>query len=236
MKQLKISFLLFLILNVSGNLFAQNERSLIRDGNKQYQQKKFSDAELNYRKGMEKNDHSYEANYNLGNALYRQDKLEEAAKYYSGSTALKKDKDAQQNAYYNLGNSLLKAEKYQESVEAYKNALKINPKDDQSRYNLSYALSKLRQQQQQNKNDKNKDNKDNKQDQNKQQQDQNKKQQDQKQQADNKQQQGQQQSKPKISKEDAERMLQALKNDEKNLQKKLAKRFDASTGNPEKDW
>ena len=59
--------------------FAQNERSLIRDGNKQYQQKKFSDAELNYRKGMEKNDHSYEANYNLGNALYRQDKLEEAS-------------------------------------------------------------------------------------------------------------------------------------------------------------
>ena len=226
------------------NALAQNERSLIRDGNKQYNQKKYSDAELNYRKGLEKNDHSYEANYNLGNALYRQDKLDEAAKYYSGSAALNKDKAAQQNAYYNLGNSLLKANKYQESVEAYKNSLKLNPKDEQSRYNLSYALSKLRQQQQQqqNKNDKNKDNKDQKQNKQQQQQDQKKQdekkdqqqqQQDQKQQADNKQ---QQQPKPKISKEDAERMLQALKNDEKNLQKKLAKKFDASTGNPEKDW
>lgn len=230
---------LLLIIFVSLNAFAQNERSLIRDGNKQYQQKKYPDAELNYRKGLEKNDHSYEANYNLGNALYRQDKLEEAAKYYSGSAELKKDKDAKQDAYYNLGNALLKADKYRESVDAYKNALKLNPKDEQSRYNLSYALSKLRQQQQQqqqNKNDKNKDNKDkNKQQQQKDQQQKENKDQQQKQQADNKQQQ-QQQQKPKISKEDAERMLQALKNDEKNLQKKLAKKFNASTGNPEKDW
>ena len=162
-KKLTVSVVV-LLLSFCAN--AQNERSLIRDGNKQYQQKKYSDAELNYRKGLEKNDHSYEANYNLGSALYRQDKLEEAAKYYSGSAALIKDKEAQQNAYYNLGNSLLKGEKYAESVDAYKNALKLNPKDDQSRYNLSYALSKLRQQQQQqqqqNKNDKNKDNKDKK--------------------------------------------------------------------------
>ncbi len=238
----KNSLLLTIVVFLSLNIFAQNERSLIREGNKEYKQKKYSDAELNYRKGMEKNDHSYEANYNLGNALYRQDKLEEAAKYYSGSAALKNDKEAQQNAYYNLGNSLLKSDKFQESVDAYKNALKLNPKDEQSRYNLSYALSKLRQQQQQqqqNKDDKNKDNKDNK-DKNKQQQQQKDQQQkenkdqQQKQQADNKQQ--QQQQKPKISKEDAERMLQALKNDEKNLQKKLAKKFDASSGNPEKDW
>lgn len=238
-------FLLLVGVALSMNVFAQNERSLIRDGNKQYQQKKYSDAELNYRKGLEKNDHSYEANYNLGSALYRQGKLEEASKYYSGCAALIKDKEAQQNAYYNLGNSLLKGEKYAESVDAYKNALKLNPKDDQSRYNLSYALSKLRQQQQQqqqNKNDKNKDNKDKK-DQKQQQQDQKKQDEknlQQKQQAENKDQQNkdkqQQQPKPKISKEDAERMLQALKNDEKNLQKKLAKKFDASTGNPEKDW
>ncbi len=233
---MKKSWLMLMLPLISFNAFAQNERSLIREGNKQYKQKKYSDAELNYRKGMEKNDHSYEANYNLGSALYRQDKLEEAAKYYSGSTVLNKDKEAQQNAYYNLGNSLLKADKYQESVEAYKNALKLNPKDEQSRYNLSYALSKLRQQQQQQKDDKNKDNKDkNKQQQQKDQQQKENKDQQQKQQADNKQQQ-QQQQKPKISKEDAERMLQALKNDEKNLQKKLAKKFDASTGNPEKDW
>ena len=126
--------------------------------------------------------------------MYRQDKLEDAAKYYSGSAELIKDKEAKQNAYYNLGNSLLKGNKYEESVDAYKNALKLNPKDDQSRYNLSYALSKLRQQQQQQqqqKNDKNKDNKDQK-DQKKQQQDQKKqddKNQQQKQQADNKDQQ-----------------------------------------------
>ena len=230
-------FLLLIGIMSSINGYAQNERTLIRDGNKHYQKKKFSDAEVNYRKSMEKNNRSFEGNYNLGNALYRQDKMEEATNYFSGSAALTKDNEAKSDAYYNLGNSLLKSDKYQESVDAYKNALKINPKDEQSRYNLSYALSKMRQQQQQQQqNDKNKDNKDNKKkpDENKKQQADQKKQ-DQKQQADNKNQQGQS-PKPKISKEDAERMLQALKNDEKNLQKKLAKKFNGSTGNPEKDW
>lgn len=233
----RTAFIFLLLIGIMSfiNGYAQNERTLIRDGNKQYQKKKFSDAEVNYRKSMEKNNRSFEGNYNLGNALYRQDKMEEATNYFSGSAALTKDKEAKSDAYYNLGNSLLKSDKYQESVDAYKNALKINPKDEQSRYNLSYALSKMRQQQQQ-QNDKNKDNKDNKKkpDENKKQQADQKKQ-DQKQQADNKNQQGQP-PKPKISKEDAERMLQALKNDEKNLQKKLAKKFNGSSGNPEKDW
>ena len=226
------------------SVMAQNERSLIRKGNSDYKNGKYSDAELNYRKSVEKNSKSVVGSYNLGDALYKQKKYEEAADQFKNNAAQPGvDKKQQTNANFNLGNSLLKAEKYEESIEAYKKALKNNPKDDDARYNLAYAQSKLMQQQQQQQQDK-KDNKDNKDNQKKdQQKQQEKKQQDKKDQQqkedqakNQKEEQKQQAAKPhKISKEDAERMLQALKNDEKNLQKKLAKK-EGSRVRVEKDW
>ena len=234
MKNMKRVILVVLYIFTVQFSSGQNDRNLIRSGNKEYKRKNFSDAEMDYRKSIEKNPKSYEGNYNLGNALYKQGKQEEAVKYFSGSAELNKDKAAKERSYYNLGNALLKSDKFQESVDAYKQSLKVNPNDEDARYNLAYALSKLRQKQEQQKKNQNqkKDQKDqknqDKQDQQKQQEQKNKEQQ-----AKNQQ---QQKSQPKISKEDAERMLQALKNEEKNLQKKLAKRYDATMGNPEKDW
>jgi Ca-activated chloride channel homolog len=230
-----ISIVTSLLLLISSNVvLAQSERTTIRKGNDQYKEKKFSEAEKNYRKSLEKNPQSYAGNYNLGNALYKQKKYEDASRQYMQSSGVDADKNNQAHSYYNMGNSFLKAEKYKESVEAYKMALRNNPKDDDARYNLSYALSKMRQQQDQKKDNKDqkKDNKDQKkQDQKKEQQ-----QQDQKKEQQKQEQQAKQQRQPKISKEDAERMLQALKNDEKELQKRKARKYEATGGNPEKDW
>ena len=152
-----------------------------------------------------------------------------------------KDPIEQSKAYYNLGNSYLKSEKYQESVDAYKMALRQNPKDDDARYNLAYALAKLKAQQQKN-NQQNK-NQQNKNEQNKDQQKKDQQQQknqdqkkDQQQKQDQQQQEQKKSSQLKISKEEAERMLQALKNQEQKLQKKNAKKFDATGGKPEKEW
>ena len=210
---------------------AQNEKKLLRKGNENYKEKDFQDAEMQYRKSIELNPRSYPGNYNLGNALYKQEKQDEAIQYYSGSAAFNSDSKAKADAYYNMGNAYLKSEKYQESVDAYKEALKLNQNDDDARYNLAYALSKLKQQQQQqqqqDKKDQNKDQQ-KKDEQQKDQENKDKHQQEQEQQ--------QRQRPPKISKEDAARMLQALKNDERNLQKKLSKRFEATMGNAEKDW
>jgi Ca-activated chloride channel family protein len=230
----KFIYIIIAFLLAGTSAFAQKERSMIRSGNEDYKKRNFSEAETKYRKSLEANPYSFPGNYNLGNALYKQNKTDEAVRFYSGSAAIGKDKKAQSDAYYNLGNANLKAEKYQESINAYKQALKLNENDQDARYNLAYALTKMKQQQQQ----KQQQQKDKKQDQKKdQKQDQKKNQQQQKdQQKQQQQDQAKQQSQPKISKEDAERMLQALKNEEKNLQKKLAKRFDATTGNPEKDW
>ena len=234
---------IFLSLTVS----AQKANNMIRRGNSAYNDRKYKDAEIDYKSSLEKDPQSFAGNYNLGNAYYKQKNYDEAGKQFLQSSGMSKNPSDLSRSYYNLGNTLMNAEKYQESLEAYKMALRLNPNDDDARYNLAYALSKLRQQQ--NKDQKNKDQKNQKKDQNKDQQQQQQQKQDQQKQDQQKQQQQdqqkqqqqkeqakQQKSQPKISKEEAERMLQALKNEEQNLQKKKAKRFEATSGNPEKDW
>jgi len=226
---------LFTLLPSISSRAQSNERTLIREGNKLYNEKKFSDAEVKYRKSLGTNKNSVAGNYNLGNAYYKQGKFDEASQQYQSIFSNKDLTDAQKSrAFHNMGNSLLEAKKYPESIEAYKNSLKLNPKDNDTRYNLAYAQSMLQQQQQQ----QSKDNKDQKQD-NK---DQKNKDQKQKQQQQNKEQQKQEQSQEKqasekknISKEDAEKILQALNNDEKNTQKKLIKK-ESTRIQIEKAW
>ncbi len=224
--------LAFTFLN-SNSLKAQSEeRKLIRDGNKLYNGKKFSDAEVDYKKSLNLNKNSVPGNYNLGNAYYKQGKFDEASQQYQNVLSNKDLNDDQKaKAFHNIGNSLLESKKFPESINAYKNALKLNPKDNDTRYNLAYAQSMLQQQQQQqkqgDKNDqkKNQDNKDQ----------QKKEQQSKDQQKQEKQEQKQAQEKKNISKEDAEKILQALNNDEKNTQKKLIKK-DGTRIQIEKNW
>jgi Ca-activated chloride channel homolog len=224
-------------------LFAQ--RSTINSGVDKYNEKKFSDAEVNFKKGLDKDPKSFEAHFNLGDAYYKEGHYDQSLKEYYSSLELTKDPARKASTYHNIGNSLLKAKKIKESIEAYKNSLKINPKDMETKYNLSYALSLLNNQQnQKNKQDnqQNKDNNDNK-DQKKNQDQQNQDKNDQnKQNQQNKPEQNQQAQqdnlkaqKNQISKEEAERILQALKNNEKDIQKKLRKKTGA-TVKKEKDW
>jgi tetratricopeptide (TPR) repeat protein len=214
-------FCCFLLFNAVAN--AQTDKKYIRQGNRQYEKNKFSESEILYRKAIDKNKQSSDAVFNTGDALYRQNKFEDAGKQFLDHTSQAGDKYSKAAGYYNLGNSLLKARKLQESIEAYKNSLKLNPSSYEAKYNLGYAQNLLKQQQNQQKqqqqdNDKKDQNKD-KQDQNNK--DQNNK--DDKNQDQQKQQQDQQQQKQLggMSKEDAERLLNALANEEKNVQEKV---------------
>lgn len=236
------------ILSIPCLLFSLNtfsQSSEVAKGNEEYEKKRYRNAESAYRESLKKDSKQFAGNYNLGNSLYRQNKYEEAGQQFLNAAANNNDPQKQARAMYNMGNALLKSEKYQESIEAYKRSLRLNPDDENARYNLSYALKKLKQQQQQQQQQK--DQKDQNQDQKKQQQqqqdknkqqqqDQNKNQQQQPQDQKKDQQKPEQQKQPKLSKEEAERMLRALKNDEKDLQKEKAKKFPASNVNPEKNW
>jgi tetratricopeptide (TPR) repeat protein len=222
----------------------QSARSLNNDGVDSYKKQQFVDAEVNFKKGLEKSNEAFELNYNLGDAYYKQQRFDEAIKSFQNSLPHTEDGLLKSKTFHNIGNSLLKSQKIKESVEAYKNSLKLNPNDRDTKYNLSYALSLLKQQQEQqnkNQNNKNQDNKDQKdQDKNNQQNknDQKDQQQDQQKQQ-NKDQTAQQdnlkQDKNKISKEEAERILEALKNNEKDLQKKLRKKVGVPV-TTDKDW
>ncbi len=237
--------LLFLNFCFAYSIFAQSERMLVREGNQMYKDKKYNDAEVNYKKSLGVNKDSKSAQFNLGDAYYKQGRYDDAIKQFENISADKNlDKETQAKAFHNLGNSQLQAKKYGESIDAYKNALKLNSKDNDTRYNLAYAQQMLQQEQQkqQQKQDENKDQKDQKKDQQQQKDQKDQKDKDQQQQKDQqqkenekKQEEKQAQKRDKISKEDAEKILQALNNDEKNTQKKLTKK-DATKISIDKKW
>jgi len=245
---MKTARLLLLMLWCSVQLYAQSERSLVREGNRLYNGSKFADAEVNYRKALEKNKEVQQGPFNLGDALYKQGRFGEAAEQYNIAASRSGDASVKAQAYHNLGNALLKERKLPESISAYKEALKLAPKDADTKYNLEYAKALLQQQQEQQKKDKNqkKDDKQKKDQQKQDQQKQDEKKQDEQKQKeeqqnqqqkenDQKKQQQAQQKKQQISKQDAERILEALKNEEKDVQKKLHKKVPARV-KVEKDW
>ena len=227
---------------------AQNERKFIRQGNKYFEEAmkdtsridtvQFNKAEIEYLKALEKKPDDSKWNFNRADALYKQKKFDESAEKFKEIADKTTNKIEKSRALHNLGNSFLMKNKLDESIAAYKDALRSNPKDLETKYNLLYAMNmKKKQQDQKKKDDKNKDkNKDKDKDKNKdQKKDQDKKNQDQQNKDQNKQQQQQQN---KISKQDAEQMLQALENNEKKIQDKVKKvqALKAESRKVDKDW
>ncbi len=226
-------------MSISIVVLAQEERKHIRDGNKSYNDSKFEESEISYRKAIDKSPNSFNAAFNLGDALYKQEKYEEAANQFQALASRDLSKEDLAKVYHNLGNSYLQAGKYQESIDSYKQALRNNANDLETKYNLSYAMRMI-QQQQQNKdqNQENDDkNKEQQEQQNKDKQEQEKEQQNQEQQKEKENKEQQEQQNQEISKEDAQRMLDAMQNDEKEAQEKMKKaQVRTQKVKVEKDW
>jgi|WetSurMetagenome_2_1015567.scaffolds.fasta_scaffold393823_1 Ca-activated chloride channel homolog len=224
------------------NVYSQAERKFVRRGNRQYEDKKYQEAEIQYRKALEKSPGSIAAGYNLGNSLYKQKQFDAAAQRYKELPGKQKDDHTLNSDYYNLGNALYKSGKYQECVDAYKNALRKMPGDMDAKHNLQLAMKKLEmQKQQQNKEDQQnkKDNKENKKQDNKKDDKQQHNQDSKNQNSDEKkdQQQAKQNVNGQISSQDAERILQALENEEKNVLRKVQEQQKQVKKVPvEKNW
>lgn len=242
----KKTILLALLVTLFASTQAQNERRFIRQGNKYYLEgikdttrldtASFSRAETEYRRALEKRPDDPLWNFNLSNAQYKQMQFPEAIESYKQISEQLDDPVKKARALHNLGNSLLFSQKIDESIEAYKEALRNNPSDLDTKYNLAYAqnLKKQQEDQQQNQDQQQQQNQD--QQQNKQDQQQQNKNQDQQQ--DQQQQQQQQQPQSKISRQNAEQLLQALQNAEKNIQDKVKKQQaqQVRAVRTEKDW
>lgn len=234
---MKKCYILSLLLCVgAGQALAQEktDRDYLRSGNKLYNDSLFIKAEVDYRKALEINPKSTDAMFNLGNALLMQQKAKEAMEQYESVSKIEKDKDKLAQIYHNMGVILQSSKQLPQCIEAYKESLRNNPKDDETRYNLALAQKLLKDQQQDQQNqDQQQQQKEQKED--KQEQNQDQQEQDQKEQQQNQQQQ-QQQNKNEMSKENAQQLLNAVMQDEKNIQDKVKKQLQIQGKKLEKDW
>ena len=229
----KTGYILILLALCGGSVMAQKaERQNVRDGNKQYKKEKYTEAEIAYRKSIEVNPRSTEGIFNLGNSLYKQEKYPEATEQYQliagqGERLINEDPANSKrlaHVFHNLGNISMKGQEYQKSIEAYKQSLRLNPSDEETRYNLALA-QKLLQDQQQDQQDQQQDqNQDQEQEQQDQNQDQDQQQQDQNQDQEQEQKtQEEQQQDEQMSRDNAQQMLDAFLQDEKDTQEKVKK-------------
>ena len=229
-KKKRAATLLLLLIAISAN--AQTDRQYIRQGNKQFHAGNYANAEVSYRKAVEKNAKNPQAAFNLGNALMAQKKDSAAVEQFQNAANLETNPLRKAQAFHNIGVVCQTHKQYGEAIEAYKSALRLNPNDDETRYNL--VLCKH----QKDKQDKNKQNQDQqggddkkKDDKNK---DQQKQDQDKDKQDDKKQ---QEQQKPQMSKENAEQLLNAAIQNEKQTQDKMKKaQQQPQRRNIQKNW
>lgn len=151
------------IIAEANRFVATGNEVLVKDGN-------FPKAEGEYRKAISKNPVDAKAKYNLANAYYNTEKYDEATQRYTEVVKTTESKVEKHKAFHNQGNTYMEQKKYNEAVEAYKNALRNNPKDNETRYNLALAKQLLEKQKNEDKGgdkdnkdenkDKNEDNKD----------------------------------------------------------------------------
>ena len=214
-------FILSLLMCITS--FAQNKKSFLRDGNELYTDSSYNDAEMQYRKSLEKDQDYFNASFNLADAVYKQERYEESSALFDALIDNAPTKNDLAKVYHNLGNSLTQEQKLEEAIEAYKTALRINPNDAETRHNL--ALSKKQKQEQERQEEKKEENKEEKKDQEKDKEGEDKQEQNKEQEKEDEEKENQpEDKKEEMSKEDAEKMLEAIQQEEKELQEELQKK------------
>jgi len=246
-KYIIMQFLIYTVafIFVATLVYSQEERKIIREGNKFYNDKKNDEAELNYNRALKINPDTKELYNNIGASQYRNGKFSDATTNYENFLKFAGTRKEKADAFYNIGNSYLQAADYDKSIQAYKNALKLDPTHDMSRYNMAVATKikesggsgQNQQQQQQDKQDQqdkdqqNQDNQDDKKD---------KGDQNQNKDEENKDKKEDKKPEPKdneMSREEMEQFLESLQQKEKDVQEKVKKeKFQTQQRVIEKEW
>ena len=199
---------------------AQNDRNFIRQGNRAYHKQKWAAAETQYRKAISKNQKNAQAVYNLGCALMMQQKDSMAMIQFENASKQETNKMRRARSYHNMGVVMQQHQQYAQAIGCYENALRCNPQDNATRYNLALCKKLLKNQKQNKQNDKNKNNK----------KDKNKNNQ-------NKNNQQNQNNQDKMSKDNAEQLLNAAIQQEKDTKRKMQKAMSQPRRKQyEKNW
>ena len=242
---LKVGLVLYFILKAN-DIKAQTTNTLLRRGNKEYNKEKYNNATESYSKALQKAPKDVRANFNQGDALYKLNQLDKAKEHYTIAANTSANTDIKAKANYNIGNILYKQEKWEESARSYKTSLKLNPKDEEAKYNLMMALAKIKKEGKSGKDNKKDKNKQDKKDDKQKQQDQQQgdKPQDQKgnqpqnQKGEDKEsQQKQEQQQGQMTNDEAQKLLDAVGAEEGKVQQKLSKEKGKPTkGKVQRDW
>ncbi len=214
----RIFSILFILTIGSMSLFAQTDRSHIRMGNRLYRSGGIEQAEVEYSKAVTKNDRNPQALYNLACAYMQQNKDSLALAFFDKASNLETSKFRKSKSFHNAGVILQRHQMYGEAIKAYEQSLRLNPNDDETRYNLVLCKRLQKNQPQENKQ-------------------QQKKQQKEEKKQEKQEQKQKQQPKDQMSKDNAEQLLQAAMQEEKNTQRKLQKaKSQPQNRNIQKNW
>jgi len=242
----KILLYSFVLISFLAKAQEKEKDKNLPQGNEAFAEKKYADAEAEYRISESKNPKKSIASYNLGNAIYRENQPSEAKYHYAKALKNAKTRTEKHRAFHNIGNTFMKAKDYSAAVEAYKNALRNNPADEQTRYNYALAKKMLKDNPPKKDDDKSKDKKNQKEDEKKKKDNQDGKNKDQDKKGQNNKDkkegkdknQGKPQSQPGgMGKQRLENLLDAVNNEEKKVQDKVNKqKVQANPKKAEKDW
>lgn len=243
---MRILYFAFLFVLIATSLHAQSARTFVKQGNRAYQSGQFDEALAKYKAALEENGDPGVVAYNMGNAFYELGESEAAQEAYINSLHPSKP-TVLASSLYNLGNAYFQNQKYPEAIASYIEALKRNPGDEDTKYNLELARRMLQQQQQEQceqnqdeQNDEKQDEKESQEQQDQQQEEQQDKQNEQQQNEEDELQQQesqpQRQEQREMTPEEAERLLNALLQDEQNALEEVKKAKVAKRPKREKDW
>lgn len=220
---MKNNLLLLILLFFTIDALAQHPNSLVRKGNASYTDTLYSEAEQKYREALMKDQNSYAASFNLADAIYKQEKFSESTSLFKALSEKTQNKIEKSESFHNLGNSLMKEQKIDEAIEAYKNALRNNPKDIDTKHNLAYAQRMKNQQQKQEE-----EKEEEKEEEEKQEEEKEEKKNNQEQNENSEEQSKEEPKKPQdpneMTEDEAEQILDALQQQEKELQEDLQKK------------
>ncbi len=232
----------FILLSFLAKAQEKDKDKNLPKGNESFVEKKYADAEAEYRISEAKNPKKAIAPYNLGNAIYRQYHHNEAKYHYAKALKKAKTRKEKHQIFHNIGNTLMKNKDYSGAVEAYKNALRNNPADEETRYNYALAKKLLKENPPKKDDNKSKDKENQKENEKKNKEDKKKDQNKDKNDQNNKNNKDKNQGKPQpqpggISKQRLQNLLEAVNNEEKKVQDKVNKqKAHANPKQTEKDW
>jgi Ca-activated chloride channel family protein len=149
--KMKIGTYIFFLLAFSQPIFGQEWRDTLREARQAYINHDYEKSYNQYRSAQKLAPKQIDLSDEIGHSAYKAGKYQDAEKIFAKSSSNKGNPAQKGNVHRQIGDAKMQQRKYEEAAESYKESLRNNPQDSKSRYNLTQALKKVKEQKQQQK-------------------------------------------------------------------------------------